>query len=146
MLGIAVSPDGVLLATASSDSTTRIWDLATGTTRTILQGHTASVLDVAFSPGGNLLATASSDGTVRIWDVTAGAALVTLIAQSGSDYATLLADGYKLGGDPDHDLWWVIKLCRFAPGELDDYVPGLRRLPADTPILVAGTGTTDRSG
>jgi hypothetical protein len=26
-------------------------------------------------------------------------------------------------------------LCRFAPGELDEFVPGLRRLPADAPIL-----------
>jgi hypothetical protein len=28
-------------------------------------------------------------------------------------------------------LWWAIKLCRFTPGELDPYVPGIRRLPAE---------------
>ena len=31
MLGVAFSPDGTLLATASDDRTARIWDTATGT-------------------------------------------------------------------------------------------------------------------
>jgi hypothetical protein len=47
----------------------------------------------------------------------------------------LLPDGsYKLEGDPEDDLWWAIKLCRFASGELDPYVPGLRRRDATEPI------------
>jgi len=47
----------------------------------------------------------------------------------------LVPDGYKLDGDAGDHVWWAIKLCRFAPGELDPYVPGLRRLPTDAPIL-----------
>ena len=47
-------------------------------------------------------------------------------------YATLLSDGrYKLVGDPGNRLWWAIKLCRFEPGELDPYTPGIARLPTD---------------
>ena len=68
---MAFSPDGTLLATASHDGTARIWDLATGTTRTTLQGHTGT-RGVAFSPDGTLLATASDDGTARIWDLATG--------------------------------------------------------------------------
>jgi hypothetical protein len=50
-------------------------------------------------------------------------------------YAVLMPDGsYKLDGDPGRSLWWAIKLCRFAPGELDPYDPTIRRLPADAPI------------
>jgi hypothetical protein len=50
--------------------------------------------------------------------------------------AALLPDGgYKLAGDLRGALWWAIKLCRFEPGELDPYVDGLRRLPADARIL-----------
>ena len=72
MTGVAFSPDGTLLATASRDGTARIWDLATGTTRAVLQGHTDWLTGVAFSPDGTLLATASRDGTARIWDLATG--------------------------------------------------------------------------
>ena len=132
--GVAFSPDGSLLATASTDWTARIWDLATGATRTILRGHTSSIEGVAFSPGGTLLATASSDGTTRIWDVDTGAARLTLANFPGIGYAVLFDGGYKLDGNLGDNLWWAVKLCRFAPGELDPYVSGLRRLPPGEPI------------
>ena len=72
VLGVAFSPDGTLLATASSDTTARIWDTATGQARTTLTGHTGRVNGVAFSPDGTLLATASDDQNARIWDITTG--------------------------------------------------------------------------
>ena len=109
------SPDGALLATASDDGTARIWDLATGTsrtTRTTLQGHTGTIWGVAFSPEGSLLATASDDDTARIWDCTTGICLATLIALPSRGYATVLIDGYKLEGDPGDSFWWAMKLCR----------------------------------
>ena len=136
----AFSPSGALLATASDDGTARIWDFTTRATRITLQGHTGSVRHIAFSPDGTLLATAAYDNTTRIWDVITGACLVTLVSVFRGDYATLAADGYKLGGDPGNDVWWAIKLCRFAPGELDPYVPGLRRLPAETLVLDLARG------
>ena len=51
VLGVVFSPDGTLLATASSDTTARIWDTATGQARTTLTGH-RPVNGVAFSPDG----------------------------------------------------------------------------------------------
>jgi CHAT domain/WD domain, G-beta repeat len=66
--GVAFSPDGRLLATASGDRTARLWDPATGEHRRTLTGHTGWVRGVAFSPYGRLLATASGDQTARVWD------------------------------------------------------------------------------
>ncbi|HWR46544.1 MAG TPA: pentapeptide repeat-containing protein, partial [Pseudonocardiaceae bacterium] len=133
--GVAFSPDGALLATTSWDNTARLWDPATGQHHSTLHGHTSVVLGVAFSPDGALLATTSDDGTARLWDPSTGAWRATLLALDAGGYAVLLPDGsYKLDGDPGRSLWWAIKQCRFAPGELDPYDPVIRRLPADAPI------------
>jgi WD40 repeat protein/transcriptional regulator with XRE-family HTH domain len=64
---IAFSPDGKRLATASDDSTTKIWDAQTGQELMTLTGHTGGVFGVAFSPDGTRLATAGGDGVVRFY-------------------------------------------------------------------------------
>ena len=68
---IAYSPDGALLAVASSIG---IWlyDVDTFEEVALLTGHTRSVSSVSFSPDGQTLATGSSDDTVRLWDVATG--------------------------------------------------------------------------
>ena len=75
---VAFSPDGRMLASASSDSTVRMWDAASGQPIRTLEGHSAPVLSVAFSPDGRTLASASSDSTVRIWDAASGQPIRTL--------------------------------------------------------------------
>jgi WD40 repeat protein len=64
---VVFSPDGSMLATASNDETTKLWDATTGTELLTLLGHTNFVSDVAFSPDGTRLATASRDGTARVY-------------------------------------------------------------------------------
>ncbi len=66
--GVAFSPDGSRLASASDDHTVRLWDPATGQPTATLEGHTDGVRGVAFSPDGSRLASASADHTVRLWD------------------------------------------------------------------------------
>jgi hypothetical protein len=102
--GVAFSPDGALLATASNDHTARLWEVATGAAMHELTGHTSEVAEVAFSPDGTLLATASNDRTARLWEVATGAMVHTLTGHThwvhgvafspdGALLATASADG-----------------------------------------------------
>ncbi len=76
--GVALSPDGRQLASASHDGTVRLWDPATGQPTATLHGHTSGVSRVAFSPDGRQLASASRDGTVRLRDLATGRPTATL--------------------------------------------------------------------
>ena len=42
---------------------------------------------------------------------------------------------YKPGGNPAGSFWFLSGLCRFEPGELDPYVPSIRRLAPDEPLF-----------
>jgi WD40 repeat protein len=68
ILGVAFSPDGRRLVTASRDARVKVWDTALGQETFTLTGHTGPVTSVAFSADGQRIASASLDGTVKLWD------------------------------------------------------------------------------
>jgi WD40 repeat protein len=69
--GVAFSPDGQLLATASTDGSAQVWEVASGLHR-VQVAHDAMVRSVVFSPDGQMLATASADMSARVWEVGSG--------------------------------------------------------------------------
>ena len=90
--GVAFSPDGRSLASASADNTMKLWDVATGNEVRTLRGHTNAVIAVAFSPDGRTLASASHDQTVKVWDAATGQDIKTFVDQ-GEIVVTLSAGG-----------------------------------------------------
>ncbi|PVF91794.1 WD40 repeat-like protein [Serendipita vermifera] len=67
--GVVYSPNGRNVASCSSDTTIRIWDVETGTlVSEPLRGHTGLVYGVAYSPDGQRIVSGSADRTIRIWD------------------------------------------------------------------------------
>jgi WD40 repeat protein len=67
--GLAISPDGNTLATASMDHSIRLWDLQSGREPTVLHGHLTEVWSVAFSPDGRTLISGAKDGSINLWSI-----------------------------------------------------------------------------
>lgn len=72
IVGVAISPNGRLVAVGSNDQSARILDASRGEAKWSLKGHTESVTALSWSADSNYLATGSSDATAKLWDARTG--------------------------------------------------------------------------
>lgn len=131
---VAVSPDGVFLATTGHGGAVRFGPAEVPATARTLAGHQGPVQALAFGPDGRWLASAGADGAVRLWRTETGATACVLsghaelvgtvafspdnrlVAEGGSDgmvrlwYAASGAQGRAMGG---HEC--VIRGTAFSP-------------------------------
>lgn len=90
--GIAFSPDGRILATASLDATLKLWEFSTSRELATLTGHLEDAISVDFSPDGRTLASLGSGRDVRLWHLPTLRETATL---------SLPGAGYHLVFSPD---------------------------------------------
>jgi len=102
--GVAFSPDGKLVASATDQEsadlvnpdaatppTVRVWEAASGKEVMVLSEHGRAIRQVAFAPDSKLLASVDWTGTLKLWDV-----------KSHKEHRTIrLADFANLAFSPD---------------------------------------------
>jgi WD40 repeat protein len=72
------SPDGTVLATASYDNTSKLFDLRTRHVITTLRGQLMALFSVCFSPDGRRLATGTGGNEILVWDLETGREVLVL--------------------------------------------------------------------
>src|SRR5262245_13754208 len=81
--GLAFSPDGMQLASASEDQTLKLWDLKARSEIQTIRGHKGPITSVVFGLSGGMLASGSEDQTVKIWSSATGEQIFDLQAHEG---------------------------------------------------------------
>ncbi|MDP6946916.1 MAG: hypothetical protein QF464_22390, partial [Myxococcota bacterium] len=124
VVDVAWNPTGTSLASASEDTTLRIWDAQTGEEIHDLEGHLNFVWDVAWNPSGTRLASASRDGTLRIWDGASGESLHTLEGHTAWAFAVAWnPSGTRLASTSDDNT------LRIWESSLDEALPMWQAAP-----------------
>jgi WD40 repeat protein len=93
---VAFSPDGRRLATASHDSTAKVWDLSLGEVVQEFTGHSRELTSITFSPSEERIATADWDGQVKLWNAENGQEVRTLTNDSPILDVIFSRDGSRL--------------------------------------------------
>lgn len=86
----------LVLASASFDSTIKLWDVELGSVIYSLNGHRDPVYSVAFSPNGEYLASGSMDRYMHIWSVKEGKIVKTYTGKGGIFEVNWNKDGDKV--------------------------------------------------
>ncbi len=95
--------DGDRILSASHDTTLRLWDVNTASTKQIYRGHSAAVHEVRLVPNQERFVSCSLDGTVRLWNTSSERELASRVvgvdvrgisvAPDGSSVLAAGADG-----------------------------------------------------
>ncbi|KAM0066628.1 putative transcription factor WD40-like family [Helianthus debilis subsp. tardiflorus] len=87
----------LVLASASFDSTIKLWDVETGRLLHNLVAHGDPVYSVAFSPNGEYLASGSLDKCMHIWSVKEAKVVKTYMGSGGIFEVCWNKEGDKIG-------------------------------------------------
>jgi len=80
----AFNRDGTRVITAGRGNAARLWNLKTGYSLRVFEGHTSTIATVALSADQRRFLSGSFDDTVRIWDVETGSCLRVMKCNGGT--------------------------------------------------------------
>ncbi|RNA24880.1 serine threonine kinase [Brachionus plicatilis] len=132
------------LASGSSDSTIKIWNIIFGNVKFNLTGHISRVMSLAVLKNGDL-ASGSDDRSIKIWNTDNGSLIKTLTGHSGKVFSlTVLNNGDLVSGSQD----MTIKIWNTNNGDLIDTLNGHSAQVWSLTVLNNGdlaSGSVDRT-
>ena len=147
LAGLAFSPHGTLLATATFQGPLHLWDARTGAERQRLNGHSLSVAALTFSPDGGWLASSALDQTIRLWDVSAGREKATLLGHqhlvSGLAWTPDSKTLVSYSEDESLKFWDVLHGRELATIRTKAGLRGLGVSPKGTALALGGPGLAE---
>ncbi|TRY64040.1 hypothetical protein TCAL_06278 [Tigriopus californicus] len=108
--GTANPNANLVLASASFDSTVRLWDVERGDCLHTLTRHKEPVYSVAFSPDGKFLASGSFDKCVHIWSTQTGRLVHSYKGTGGIFEVCWNSRGDKVGASASDGTVFVLDL------------------------------------
>jgi tetratricopeptide (TPR) repeat protein len=148
--GVAFSPNGDMIASASWDNTVKLWK-PDGTLVKTLEGHEDEVIGVAFSPNGDMIASASGDQTVKLWNVH----LDDLIAEACTVVSGYLKNNPNVteeerrlcGVEASATAWFLQGEKSAGKGNIDEAVDRFKRaVKLDSNFSLSSAASLVRSG
>lgn len=148
VLGLAVSADGKILATATREEpgqpggVVRLWEVSERKEFAALPGHQGAVHTLAFDPAGRLLASGGEDHVIRLWDMAARKEVATLRGHHGPVRAlAFVGNGETLASGSDDKtvrLWDVnARKERHPSRECSHPISAVAAIPGGT-LVAAG--------
>ena len=148
---VEFSPTGGLVATATADGFTSLWNARSGAHVHTFVDSRSGVAVVAFSPDGTQLASGGGDSGVRVWNVATGERTFLLLGHTNPVSALAWSpDGSALASaSPDRTvLLWRMR-GRVGPGSLAATLAGIggpvRALAFSVDGTELVTGSDDRT-
>jgi WD40 repeat protein/transcriptional regulator with XRE-family HTH domain len=142
------SPDGVRLLSASTDTTARIWDVATGL-EILSIAEPDGVQGAAFAPDGRTFITAGNDKIIRLRDSATGRELQRLNTHTDIVYGVAFAPNGQLVASASKDgtvRLWNIHVRPGLPQLVGhpDPIAGAALTSDGKTLVTVGTGLTLR--
>lgn len=116
VVNVKFHPTGKYLASASFDTTWRLWDVETGTELLLQEGHAKEVYSLSFQKDGSLLCTGGMDNVGLIWDIRSGKSIMQLNGHTRPIYAIDWSpNSYQVatgGGDGIINIWDIRNITK----------------------------------